>query len=97
MCQGGPVIVNCGYHTENISSVFEFHLQPIAKNVKSYIKDTNDFLKKIHSLTDLPGNSLCTMDAVGLYPKVPSSRLDERDEKRYIYYCWIGKISFEKQ
>ena len=97
MCQGGPVIVNCGYHTENISSVFEFHLKPIAKNVKSYIKDTNDFLKKIHSLTDLPGNSLCTMDTVGLYPKVPSSRRDERDEKRYIYYCWIGKISFEKQ
>ena len=41
-----PVISNCGYHTENICAFLDFHLQPIAKNVKSYIKDTNDFLKK---------------------------------------------------
>ena len=68
----------------------DFHLQPIAKKVKSYIKDTNDFLKRLRSLTYLPGNSLlCTMDAVGLYPNIPHDeglsalrkRLDERDEK----------------
>ena len=56
-----PVISNCGYYTENISSFLDFNLQPIAKKVKSYIKDTNDFLKKLRSLTNLPGNSLlCT-------------------------------------
>ena len=68
----------------------DFHLQPIAKKVKSYIKDTNDFLKKLHSLTNLPGNSLlCTMDVVGLYPNIPHDeglpairkRINERDKK----------------
>ena len=91
---GRPVISNCGYYTENISSFLDFHLQPIAKKVKSYIKDTNDFLKKRRSLTNLPGNSmLCTMDVVGLYPNIPHEeglsalrkRLNERDNKRCIY------------
>ena len=43
---GRPVISNCGFYTENISSFLDFHLQPLAQKVKSYIKDTNHFLKK---------------------------------------------------
>ena len=87
---GRPVISNCGYHTENISSFLDFYLQPIAKKVKSFIKDNNDVLKRLHSLTNLPDNSLlCAMDVVGLYTNilhdeglpVLRKRLDERDEK----------------
>ena len=37
---GRPVISNCGYFTENISSFVDYHLQPL---VKSFIKDWNDF------------------------------------------------------
>ena len=68
----------------------DFYLQAIAKKVKSYIKDTNDFLIKLRSLASLPGNSLlCTMDVVGLYPNIPHEeglsalrkRLNERDKK----------------
>ena len=32
----------------------DHHLQPLAHAVKSYIKDTNDFLKKLPSLLKLP-------------------------------------------
>ena len=32
---GRPVISNCGYYTENISSFLDFHLQPLAREVKS--------------------------------------------------------------
>ena len=87
---GRPVIWNCRYYTENISSFLDFYLQPIAKKVKSYITDTNDFLKKLCSLRNLPGNSLlCTMDVVCLYPNIPHDeglsvlrkRLNERDKK----------------
>ena len=39
---GRPVISNCGYYTENISAILDFHLQPLAQAVKSYIKDTNN-------------------------------------------------------
>ena len=69
---GRPVISNSGYYTENISSFLDHHLQPLAQAVKSYIKDTNEFLKKLRSLPKLPdGIILCTMDAVGLYPNIP--------------------------
>ena len=47
---GRPVILNSGYYTENISAFLEFHLKPLAQTVKSYIKDTNDFLRKMASL-----------------------------------------------
>ena len=63
---GRPVISNCGFYTENISSFLDHHLQPIAQKVNSFIKDTNHFLRKIKSLFQLPeGAILCTIDAVG--------------------------------
>ena len=42
---GRPVISNCGFCNENISSFLDYHLQPFAQRIKSYIKDTNHFLK----------------------------------------------------
>ena len=65
-------------------------MQPLAREVKSYIKDTNDFLKKLRSLPNLPDDIiLCTVDVVGLYPNIPHEeglsalrkRLDLRQEK----------------
>ena len=65
---GRPVIYNCGYYTENISSFLDYHLQRLAKKVESYIH----FLKKLKELGSLPGNAiLCTIDVVGLYPNIP--------------------------
>ena len=64
---GRPVISNSGYYTENISSFLDFHLKPLAQKVKSYIQDTNDFLKKIANLPPLPDDLiLCAIDVVGL-------------------------------
>ena len=87
---GRSVISNCGYYTENISTFFDFHLQPQAQVVKSHIKDTNEFLNKLRSLPKLPDNVIsCTVDVFGLYPNilheeglsVLRKRLDNRMEK----------------
>ena len=87
---GRSAISDWGYYTENISYSLDFHLQPLAWEVKSYIKDTNDFLKKLRSLPNLPDDIiLCTVDVVGLYPNIPHEeglsalrkRLDLRQEK----------------
>ena len=58
-----------------------FHLQLLAQAVKSYVKDTNDFLNKLRSLQKLPDNViLCTVDVVGLYPNIPHDEgLSEND------------------
>ena len=70
---GRPVISNSGYYTENISSFLDHHLQALAQAVKSYIKHTNEFLKKLRYLPKLlDGIILCTMDVVGLYPNLPN-------------------------
>ena len=69
---GKPVISNCGCYMEDISAFLDFHLQPLAQAVKSYIKDTNDFLNELCSLPKLPDNIiLCTVDVVGLCPNIP--------------------------
>ena len=87
---GRPVISNYRYYTENISSFLDFHLHPLTRAVKSYIKDTNDFLKKLRSLPNIPDDIiLCTVDFVGLYPNISHdeglsalrTRLDLRQEK----------------
>ena len=87
---GRPVISNSSFYTENISAFLDFHLQPLSKKVKSFVKDTNDFLKKLLTLPPLSENAiLCTIDVVGLYPNIPHSdgmealkvALEQRDNK----------------
>ena len=54
------------------SSFLDFHLQLLAQEVKSYIKDTNAFLKKLRSLSNLPDSIIwCTVDVVGFYRNIP--------------------------
>ena len=69
---GRPVISNSGCFTENISAFLDHHLQPLAKKVRSYVKDTNDFLQKLANIGNIPQDAiLCTIDVVGLYPSIP--------------------------
>ena len=56
---------------KNISALPYFHFQLLAREVKSYIKHTKGFLKKLHSLTNLPKDIiLCSVDFVGVYPNI---------------------------
>ena len=67
-----PVISNSDYYKENISAFLEFHLKPLPQKVKSYIKDTIDFLREIASLSPFPDVIvLCAVEVVGLYPNIP--------------------------
>ena len=55
-----------------ISAFLDFHIQSLTKTVKSYIKDTNNFFRKLKILGQLLENAiLCTIDAVYLYPNIP--------------------------
>ena len=58
--------MNC--HTANISKYVDYHLQPIVKEIPSYVKDTQDFLKKLEKVRDIPLESLLvTLDVKSLY------------------------------
>ena len=70
---GTPVISNCGFYAENISTFLYHQLKPIAIQVNPYIKDTHDFLKKLRDLPYLPEVSIiCTIDVVSLYLSIPN-------------------------
>ena len=69
---GRPVNSNCGTPTEKVSKFLDHHLQPVMKGVRSYVKDTQDFLEKLKHLGKVPSNTiLVTADVVSLYLSIP--------------------------
>ena len=83
---GRPVISNCGFYTENISSFLDHYLQYIAQKVNSFIKKTQTIFcgkLKVWAI-------LLNIDIIGLYPNTPYAEglasfrmlLDARKEKK---------------
>ena len=71
-CPGRPALSGCSTPTEQVSEFVDHKLRPLVPEVESYVKDTNDFLRKLGEIGELPeGTILCTIDVVGLYPHIP--------------------------
>ena len=88
---GRSVISNCGTPTEKASEFLDNQIKEVVQNGWCYIKDSNDFIKKIKYLKNIPDNTiLVTADVVGLYPSIPHEAglralkelLDRREEKK---------------
>ena len=54
---GRPVVSSINCHTANISKYVDYHLQPIVKQIPSYVKDTSNFINKINAVISVPENS----------------------------------------
>ena len=74
-----------------MSEYLDYHLKPIIRSAKSYIKDTGDFFNKLKELFSVPQNALLvTVEVVGLYPSIPhqnildalSINLEQREVKK---------------
>ena len=71
---GHPVVSSINCHTANISRNVDYHLQPIMKQIPSYVKDLNDFINRINAVKSVPKNSyLVTMDVRSLYTNIPNA------------------------
>ena len=62
-----------------VQTIYNFpealYLQLFAQKVKSYIKDTNHFLRKIKELGQLSEETIhCTIDVVAPYPNIPHDK-----------------------
>ena len=58
--------------TEGLSELVDNFIQPFVPNIPSCIRDTRDFLDKLHALCPLPLESiLCTVDVTALCPSIP--------------------------
>ena len=70
---GRPVVNSIDSHTSNISKYVDFHLQPLAQQLPSYIKDTSHFLRKLNTVNDTNSKSiLVTLDVKSLYTNIPN-------------------------
>ena len=59
-------------HTSKISKYVDYHIQPVAKEIKSYVQDTSDFIEKINQAGTVPENTyLVSMDVRSLYTNIP--------------------------
>ena len=54
---GKPVISSVNCHTSQISEYVDYHLQPIAKQIPSYVKDASDFISKLKAVEPELSNS----------------------------------------
>ena len=71
---GRSVVSSIGYHSTNISRLVDYHLQPILKNIPSYVQNSYDFLNKIDSAKNISSNCLLvTTDVKSLYRNIPIS------------------------
>ena len=69
---GRPVISSVNCHTSRISEFVDYYLQPDVKKLKSYVKDTTDFMKKIEAIDHVSDDSyLFSLDVRSLYTNIP--------------------------
>ena len=83
---GRPVINSINCHTSEISRFVDHHLQPLVREIPSYIKDTNDFINKIDNFAVPPNSFLVTMDVKSLYTSIPNNEGIASVKKKYDHY-----------
>ena len=66
-----PIVSSCDSPTENISQFLDHWLQPSMRNLPSFLQNTNQLIKELHSIR-VPANSwLVTVDVKSLYTTIP--------------------------
>ena len=69
---GRPVVSNCGTPTEKVSEFLDHVLKPVVQQSRSYIKDSNNFIKKLKEIKEDPKDAvMVTADVIVLYPNIP--------------------------
>ena len=66
-----PIVSSCESPTENISQFVDYWLQPIIKNLPSYLKDTSHLIRELKQIFIAPNTILVTVDVKSLYTCIP--------------------------
>ena len=71
-CPWRPIVSAVGSPTECLSELVDHFIQPFVPNIPSYIRDTQDYLDRLHALCPLPVETiLCTIGVTALCPSMP--------------------------
>ena len=70
---GRPVVSSINCHTTSLLKFIDNYIQPLARKLKSYIKDTTDFINKLNSVQSVKEDTLfVTFDVKSLYTNIPN-------------------------
>ena len=70
---GRPICSSVNHPTSRISKFVDEHIKKYVTQTKSYIRDTQDFIKTIKDLGPIPdGAILCTLGVSSLYTNIPN-------------------------
>jgi len=71
---GRPIVSANGCPTEKISQLVDnFLTPPTTTMIRSYVRDTTDFIQKLRAIGPLPANCyLVTLDVTSLYTNIPN-------------------------
>ena len=70
---GRPICSSCNHPTANISKFVDEHIKQYVPTTKSYVRDTQHFIKRIKEIGPLPeGTKLVTLDVSSLYTNIPN-------------------------
>ena len=84
---GCPVVSSVNCHTVNILKYVDYHLQPTVKEIPSYVKGTQDFLKKIEKVKYIPQERLLvTLDVKSPYINIQNNEDIKAVEESYEKY-----------
>ena len=70
---GRPICSSNNHPTERISEFVDFHIRKYVTQLPSHVRDTQDFINKLKSISNLPEDTiLVTMDVTSLYTSIPN-------------------------
>ena len=69
---GRPIIAGIQSPTENLSYFVDYQIKRYAQQVRSYVKDTNHFLRLIDDYQLEEGDIIGTLDVKSLYTNIPN-------------------------
>ena len=95
---GRPVINSFNCQTSEISCFVDHHLQPLVREIPSYIKDTNDFINTINNFPVPPNSLLVTMDVKSLNTSIPINEgiASSSGNVCYLGHFCIGSTEIQK-
>ena len=81
---GWPVVSSVNCHISSISKYVVYHLQPIVKDMPSYVRYTKDFMTKLNDVRHTSKESLLvTFDFKSLYTNIPNNEGIEAIREAY--------------
>jgi hypothetical protein len=68
---GRPIVSGCNSESAAVEQFIDFHLQPIAKSIPTFIRDSNHLIALLDSLPIQQSDILFSLDVVSLYTNIP--------------------------